>query len=48
MNRRALISACSVYILKVRVFEKSGEDIDPAPALDQSLAPSFTAKQVNI
>jgi repressor LexA len=39
-----------VYILKVRVFDSFGEDafevsIDPAPKLDPSLAPSFTAKQ---
>jgi hypothetical protein len=39
-----------VYILKVRVFESFGEDafevsIDPAPKLDPSVAPSFTAKQ---
>ena len=39
-----------VYILKVRVFESFGEDafevsIDPAPKLDPSITPSFTAKQ---
>ncbi len=39
-----------VYILKVRVFESFGEDafavsILPAPKLDPSIAPSFTAKQ---
>ena len=39
-----------VCILKVRVFERFGEDafevtIDPAPRLDLSVAPSFTAKQ---
>ncbi len=39
-----------VYILNVRVFESFGEDafevsIDPAPKLDPSIAPSFTAKQ---
>jgi hypothetical protein len=39
-----------VYILKVRVFESFGEDafnvsIDPAPKLDPSIAPKFTAKQ---
>jgi hypothetical protein len=39
-----------VYILKVRVFESFGEDafevsIDPAPKLDPSIPPSFTAKQ---
>ena len=39
-----------VYVLKVRVFESFGEDafevtIDLAPKLDQSIAPSFTAKQ---
>jgi hypothetical protein len=39
-----------VYILKVRVYETFGEDafevsIDPAPKLDPSIAPSFTAKQ---
>lgn len=39
-----------VHILKVRRFEKFGEDafevsIDPAPKLDPSIAPSFTAKQ---
>ena len=39
-----------VYILRVRVFESFGEDafdvsMDPAPKLDPSVAPSFTAKQ---
>ena len=39
-----------VYILHVRVFESSGEDafevsIDPAPKLDPSVVPPFTAKQ---
>ena len=39
-----------VYILNVRVFESIGEDafavsIDPAPKLDPSVPPSFTAKQ---
>jgi repressor LexA len=39
-----------VRILKVRVFDSFGEDafevtIDPAPKLDPSVAPSFTAKQ---
>jgi hypothetical protein len=39
-----------VYILKVHVFESFGEDafavsIDPAPKLDPSATPSFTAKQ---
>src|SRR3984893_11741473 len=39
-----------VYILKVRIFESFGEDafevsIDPAPKLDPSIAPLFTAKQ---
>ena len=39
-----------IYILKVRVFESFGEDafevsIDPAPKLDPSIAPSFSAKQ---
>jgi hypothetical protein len=39
-----------VCILKVRAFESFGEDafevsIDPAPKLDPSIAPSFTAKQ---
>ena len=39
-----------VYILRVGVFESFGEDafmvsIDLAPALDPSIAPSFTAKQ---
>jgi hypothetical protein len=39
-----------VYILKGRVFESFGEDafevtIRPAPKLDPSIAPSFTAKQ---
>jgi selenophosphate synthetase-related protein len=39
-----------VYILKVRVFDSFGEDafevtINPAPKLDPSIAPSFTAKQ---
>jgi hypothetical protein len=39
-----------VFILKVRVYESFGEDafavsIDPAPKLDPSIAPLFTAKQ---
>jgi len=39
-----------VYILHVRVLESSGEDafevsIDPAPKLDPSVVPPFTAKQ---
>jgi len=39
-----------VYILKVDVFESFAEDafavsIDPAPKLDPSIRPSFTAKQ---
>jgi len=39
-----------VYILRVRVFESVSEDvfevsIDPAPKLDPSIRPSFTAKQ---
>jgi DNA-binding MarR family transcriptional regulator len=39
-----------VYILKVRIFDSFGEDaftvsINPAPKLDPSVAPSFTAKQ---
>ncbi|MGO9260412.1 MAG: LexA family protein [Bryobacteraceae bacterium] len=39
-----------VYIIKVRVFDSFGDDafevsIDPAPKLDPSTAPSFTAKQ---
>jgi len=39
-----------VYILKVRVYESFGEDafevsVIPAPKLDPSVAPSFTAKQ---
>jgi len=39
-----------VYILHVSAFESSGEDafevsIDPAPKLDPSVAPRFTAKQ---
>ena len=39
-----------VYILKVAIFESFGEDafsvsLDPAPRLDPSIAPSFTAKQ---
>lgn len=39
-----------VYILTVRVFDSFGEAafevrIDPAPKLDPSIAPSFTAKQ---
>ena len=39
-----------VYILKVTIFESFGEDafavsIEPAPKLDPSIAPSFTAKQ---
>jgi hypothetical protein len=47
--RRTVIDG-QVYILKVRVFENFGEDafevtIDPAPKLDPSNAPSFTAKQ---
>jgi hypothetical protein len=40
----------TVYILDVRVFEGSGQDafevsIEPAPKLDPSVAPRFTAKQ---
>jgi hypothetical protein len=39
-----------VYILRVRVFENYGEDafsvsINPAPKLDPSIVPRFTAKQ---
>lgn len=39
-----------VYILKVRVFDSFGEDcfdvsINPAPRLDPTVAPKFTAKQ---
>ena len=39
-----------VYILRVHVFESLGEDafevnIDPAPKLDPSVVPPFTAKQ---
>jgi DNA-binding MarR family transcriptional regulator len=39
-----------VYILRVRIFESFSEDafevsIDPAPKLDPSIPPSFTAKQ---
>ena len=39
-----------VYLLNVRVFESSGKEafevnIDPAPKLDPSVTPSFTAKQ---
>jgi repressor LexA len=39
-----------VFILKVRVFDSFGEDafdvqMDPAPKLDPSTKPSFTAKQ---
>jgi hypothetical protein len=39
-----------VYILRVRVFESFGEDafevrIDPAPKLDPSVVPRFTARQ---
>jgi hypothetical protein len=39
-----------VYLLKVRVLESLGEDafeviMDPAPKLDPSVPPSFTAKQ---
>jgi hypothetical protein len=39
-----------VYILRVRVFDSFSEDafevsIDPAPKLDPSIPPSFTAKQ---
>lgn len=39
-----------VYILTVRLVERFGEDafdvsIDPAPKLDPSVAPTFTAKQ---
>ena len=46
---RAVVGG-QVYILKVRVFESLGEDafkvnIDPAPKLDPSIAPAFTAKQ---
>jgi DNA-binding MarR family transcriptional regulator len=44
------VIAGQVYILKVRIFESFGEDayevsIEPAPKLDPSAAPSFTAKQ---
>jgi len=44
------VLAGQVYLLKVRVSEGSGEDafhvsIDPAPKLDPSIAPLFTAKQ---
>jgi hypothetical protein len=44
------VIAGKVYILKVRVSESFGEDafavnIDPAPKLDPSIAPTFTAKQ---
>lgn len=40
-----------VYLLKVRTFDSFGKDafevsIDPAPKLDPSVAPAFTAKQV--
>ncbi len=46
---RAVIDG-HVYVLKVRVFESFGEDafevsIKPAPKLDPSMAPPFTAKQ---
>ena len=46
---RAVIGG-QVYILKVTIFESFGEDafkvsIDPAPKLDPSQEPSFTAKQ---
>jgi hypothetical protein len=46
---RAVIGG-RVYILRVSVFDSFGEDafavsIDPAPVLDPSIAPSFTAKQ---
>ena len=39
-----------VYIIRVRIFDSFGEDcfdvrIDPAPKLDSSVAPKFTAKQ---
>jgi hypothetical protein len=39
-----------VYILKVKIFSSFGEDafavsIDPAPKLDPSMTPPFTAKQ---
>jgi DNA-binding MarR family transcriptional regulator len=39
-----------VYIIHVRAFERFGEDafevsIDPAPKLDPSVVPPFTAKQ---
>ncbi len=45
-----LVIGGQVCILKVRLFESFGEDafevtIDPAPKLDPSIAPSFTAKQ---
>jgi hypothetical protein len=44
------VTGGQVFILKVRVSESFGEDafavsIDPAPKLDPSIAPSFTAKQ---
>ena len=44
------VIAGHVYILKVRVFDSFGEDafavkIEPAPKLDASASPSFTAKQ---
>ena len=46
---RTLISG-AVYIPKVRIFDSNGHDafevkIDPAPKLDSSVAPKFTAKQ---
>lgn len=44
------VIAGQVYILKVRVFDNSGQDtfevrIEPAPKPDPSVAPSFTKKQ---
>ena len=44
------VIAGQVYLLKVRAFERFGEDcfevsIDPAPKLDPAIAPKFSAKQ---
>lgn len=44
------VLAGQVYILKVKISESFGEDayavaIEPAPKLDPSIAPPFTAKQ---
>jgi hypothetical protein len=44
------VFAGRVYIIKIRIFESFGEDsfevsMNPAPKLNPSVAPSFTAKQ---